>query len=520
MGTDLAGRRTGIRSQLLLLVAVPIVAALAQVLLFFAGRQVARDQHADAMLWHEHTVAIHRSDSAVRGYARCVERALEARRVPDCAALRAELVEVRRLAVDLARRFDAAEAVEETEVDERVERLVALADAAGLEPAPTGATPAAVAAAEADALAALAERRREEERGSTKSLTRPRLLSERALIVAVGVGLFATVAGIGLSIVYARRIAARLARLHADALRFAQGDLAPAAGEAGVGNDELGELASAFGEMAASLSSTMVKRDELVAANEALAARTRELGDKNDELVRASRARDELLGMAWHELRTPLNSVLGFAELLVAAPDGGTMASSRAWIVSIARSAQVLLGIVNNMLDMVKLEAGEMTAVLVRVRVDDLAEDLVEVTRSLVRDRPIEVRHDIRDVTSVVSDPGKLRQILTNLVGNAAKFTDRGHIALRVSRRGAEVCFAVEDTGRGIAAADQGRVFERFAQLDQSERRAHGGTGLGLPIARRLAELLGGTLELQSAEGRGSTFTLVLPDPEAPRARS
>jgi len=207
-----------------------------------------------------------------------------------------------------------------------------------------------------------------------------------------------------------------------------------------------------------------------------------------------------------------VDEVIGFAELLVeqranVGPKGNTE-----WAASIARNAQALLGIVNNMLDLTKLESGKFVPVSAPIAVADLVDDLAGLTRALVRGRAIEVESRIEAAEDLVSDPGMLRQILANLLGNAAKFTQTGRITLSVTRAGGRRVFSVRDTGGGIPPEDWERVFERFTQVDQSEVRAHGGTGLGLFIARKLAVALGGDVTLESEVGKGSTFSVSVPE--------
>jgi signal transduction histidine kinase len=167
---------------------------------------------------------------------------------------------------------------------------------------------------------------------------------------------------------------------------------------------------------------------------------------------------------------------------------------------------------VNNMLDLAKLQSGRMESAGVRFDLRDVVDECAAMTRLLVRGRPITVRAEVSDeVAEIQGDPGKVRQILVNLMGNAAKFVESGEIAVRGWREGDAVKLAVHDTGPGIPAEAQRRIFDAFRQADQSATRKHSGTGLGLTISVRLAELLGGTIRLESKVGEGSTFTLELP---------
>ncbi|MFO0567944.1 MAG: HAMP domain-containing sensor histidine kinase [Polyangiaceae bacterium] len=543
MGSEPRTQRVGVRGQLLVLVAIPIFTTVMLVALFLASRHLAREDHERSLLWHRHMLVIHGSEAAVLRWTLCVERASGVSPHPSCDAERKVLLETRRRAVELAGQFGAEEVNEEKEVDERVSRLLAVGDALltgkavpkaeadrdddapaqaetdeGTEekkpenPAPNR-VDGALARAESAVLTALAERRQEEEKGSATALARPTVLSERTLRIAVGLSLFGAIAGVLLSAIVAGRLRLRLQKLHDDSARFASGDLTIVASERPKAvRDEVDELSVALNHMAEQLASTMVKRDELESVNEVLTAKSKELEASYQELSRATRVKDEFLGMAWHELRTPLNSIIGFAELLVeqranVGPKGNTE-----WAASIARNAQALLGIVNNMLDLTKLESGKFVPVSAPIAVADLVDDLAGLTRALVRGRAIEVESRIEAAEDLVSDPGMLRQILANLLGNAAKFTQTGRITLSVTRAGGRRVFSVRDTGGGIPPEDWERVFERFTQVDQSEVRAHGGTGLGLFIARKLAVALGGDVTLESEVGKGSTFSVSVPE--------
>jgi signal transduction histidine kinase len=210
-----------------------------------------------------------------------------------------------------------------------------------------------------------------------------------------------------------------------------------------------------------------------------------------------------------HELRTPVNAVLGYNDLLLAGVYGHLSDQQRDGILRSQRAARHLLELVSDVLDLSKLEAGKVDVAVEPVRLVGLLDDLRVTIGPLAAERgcALEVDADACEVT-LHTDPRRLRQILLNLLSNATKFGAGRPVRVWCERRGRRVAVHVRDEGPGIAPADHPRVFEEFVQLPGS---APGGTGLGLPISRRLAELLGGTLTVDSALGAGSTFTVLLP---------
>ncbi|MEZ4379751.1 MAG: ATP-binding protein [Nannocystaceae bacterium] len=224
----------------------------------------------------------------------------------------------------------------------------------------------------------------------------------------------------------------------------------------------------------------------------------------------ANEAKSAFLATMSHELRTPLNAIIGYSELLVEElPEG----ESHEDLGKIVAAGQHLLGLINDILDLSKIEAGQMALVFEEVDLEAAIDDVVATVEPLARARGnvVSVVHGAGDVC-VLGDPRRIRQILLNLCGNAAKFTKNGDIrvTVRVRERG-WVDASVADTGIGISEDKLGRIFEPFTQADSSTSREYGGTGLGLAISRKLAELLGGSLGATSQLGVGSVFTLRLP---------
>jgi signal transduction histidine kinase/CheY-like chemotaxis protein len=247
--------------------------------------------------------------------------------------------------------------------------------------------------------------------------------------------------------------------------------------------------------------------------------RTHELEERNQQLQVLSRAKTDFVARMSHELRTPMNGVLGMTSLLLDTPIDQ---SQRRFAEAIHRSADSLLAIVDDVLDFSKIEAGRLQWDPVDCDLIELFEQTVEMLAARAATKGIELLCDspAAALPRVKLDPVRLRQVLVNLGGNAVKFTERGEVILRLELLGSEdgslkVRVAVADTGVGIAAENQARIFEEFAQEDASTTRRFGGTGLGLAISRQIIELMGGSLAVSSAPGKGSTFSFELSLPLA-----
>jgi signal transduction histidine kinase len=244
-----------------------------------------------------------------------------------------------------------------------------------------------------------------------------------------------------------------------------------------------------------------------------------ELARTNLALYESNRLKSDFLATMSHELRTPLNSVLGFSELLASntqLPD-----KLRRWAGNIQSSGKQLLALINDLLDLAKIEAGKMEVNVETVSLTDLVDGLLAMYRPQAEKKNIELRAAVEPLMPAAQqDAGKLRQILTNLVTNAIKFTpEGGRVVVRAEANGGDLILTVTDTGVGIAPEDQEVVFEKFRQAASPMTREHEGTGLGLSIVRELSKLLGGDVTLRSEVGRGSTFTVHVPLEltEAPR---
>ncbi len=256
-----------------------------------------------------------------------------------------------------------------------------------------------------------------------------------------------------------------------------------------------------------------------------LKQREKELEEAQQRAVLADRAKSEFLANMSHEIRTPMNGVLGMAELLAKSP---LNPKQKTFTDIIVKSGNALLTIINDILDFSKIDAGQLVLDPAPFNLAEAVEDVATLvsTRAKEKDLELIVRVDPSLNDHYVGDVGRIRQIITNMLGNAVKFTDRGHVLVDVSgeRRGAETHFriSVTDTGIGIPADKLQAVFEKFSQVDGSSTRRHEGTGLGLAISSRLVALMGGQIGVESTEGKGSTFwfTMTMPNAGNPGVRS
>jgi signal transduction histidine kinase/CheY-like chemotaxis protein len=273
------------------------------------------------------------------------------------------------------------------------------------------------------------------------------------------------------------------------------GDLAVDFGDPG--KDEVGALAREFGELAG----------RLTRAQAALEA-------ARDEALELANAKSEFLARMSHEIRTPMNGVLGMTELLRNTP---LKAKQQRFVETIYESAESLLRIINDILDFSKIEAGKLTLEDVETDLRNIVEETVESLADQAHQKQLELNAVVPPdmQTCVHTDPLRLRQVLTNLIGNAIKFTDDGEIVVRLEERHAEggrteVRFSVEDTGIGISKKNQLSIFDSFMQEDGTTTRRYGGTGLGLAISSQIVDLMGGQLRVESEPGMGSTFSFTL----------
>jgi CheY-like chemotaxis protein/signal transduction histidine kinase len=289
-------------------------------------------------------------------------------------------------------------------------------------------------------------------------------------------------------------------------------------------NEELSEQSRVLSEsqlhleeQRAELEQTNVQLGEqaetLQARNDALGQAQAELKEQTDELQRASRYKSEFLANMSHELRTPLNSALILSKLLMDNKPGNLTDEQLKFAGTIHSAGQDLLTLINDILDLSKVEAGKLEISARTLDLQALAESMRSLFQPQAQAKQLNftVRLTPGLPRSIVTDGGRLEQILRNLLSNAIKFTEKGSVTLEMQPRAGGIALVVTDTGIGIPADQQQRVFEAFHQGDGALNRRFGGTGLGLSISRQLAGLLGGELALSSVEGQGSQFTLELP---------
>ena len=240
-----------------------------------------------------------------------------------------------------------------------------------------------------------------------------------------------------------------------------------------------------------------------------------------EEVAEASRIKSQFFANMSHELRSPMNSVIGYTELLLDGIDGPVNEEQKGSLQRILASSRYLLKLINDVLDLSKIEAGRMEVQAKPFDVGSLVQESLDTVTPLAYRKRIELRTDVpADISAFTADAEKVKQVLINLLSNAVKFTDEGEVVCRVRRDGRGLHFEIRDTGIGISPEDQSRIFQKFFQVETSHVREHKGTGLGLALSRMLVEILGGHLEFQSQLGRGSVFSFTVPDAGLPRADS
>ena len=248
-------------------------------------------------------------------------------------------------------------------------------------------------------------------------------------------------------------------------------------------------------------------------------AATAELANQNEllrrqalEVEQASAAKSQFLANVSHELRTPLNAILGYAAMTIQGVSGELSAPQRRNLSRIDANARHLLTLINEILDITRIEAGRMPIQIAPFNLPDLVREVTTELEPIIAKSGLHVNCKLGDIPTMRTDRQKVKQILVNLLSNALKFTQEGSITIKASMPVKNsVTMSVIDSGIGIARADQVKIFEDFRQVDSTPRRAYGGTGLGLSICRRLTAMLRGTLKVESRIGHGSTFTLTLP---------
>ena len=355
----------------------------------------------------------------------------------------------------------------------------------------------------------------------TSQFAEGQLLRNRIFIIAAGI-VASLLAGLVFYLILTKLILSPVRTLRETTEKVQSGDLRIRS-QIKTG-DEFEQLSEAFNSMLERLEEGQAK---LRALNESLDLKLSELSEANVGLYESNRFKSEFLANVSHELRTPLNSIIGFAELLdeIAKSDSQPNAKQLRFVGNILNSGRSLLEMINELLDMAKIEAGRMEVNIEPTSAGDLIEGLVGIMRPQAQAKQIEMRTVIAQrLPAIETDPGKLQQILYNFLSNAIKFTPNGGTvtisADRVTRQdnSAGVRLAVADTGPGIPYDMQDVIFEKFRQIDASHTREHAGTGLGLAICRELAQMLGAAVSFVSEPGRGATFFVDLPLVHQPAA--
>ncbi len=237
-----------------------------------------------------------------------------------------------------------------------------------------------------------------------------------------------------------------------------------------------------------------------------------EIQEKSRQLEIASQHKSQFLANMSHELRTPLNAILGYTEMMVDGLYGDMPEKAQRVLERVQGNGRHLLGLINDVLDLSKIEAGQLTLAIEDYSVADMVATVVSATESLARAKKIELRTAVSPGLPLGrGDARRLAQVLLNLVGNAIKFTDEGKVEIRARQDGDRFKISVIDTGPGIAKVDQAKIFEEFQQVDNTSTRKKGGTGLGLSISRKIVELHGGRIFVESEVGRGSNFKITIP---------
>jgi signal transduction histidine kinase/FixJ family two-component response regulator len=253
---------------------------------------------------------------------------------------------------------------------------------------------------------------------------------------------------------------------------------------------------------------------ELADTNLGVIALYAELDEKASALKRADETKSRFLSNMSHEFRTPLNSIMALSHLLLSRSDGDLTEEQEKQVGFIRKGAGALLEMVGDLLDLAKIEAGKVDVRPAEFTVENLFGALRGVFRPMLTNKDVDLIFEgPGEISGLYTDEGKLTQILRNFISNALKFTERGEVRVRAARAAGadDVTFQVSDTGIGIPVADQGRIFEEFTQVENPLQRHAKGTGLGLPLCRRLARLLGGDVAVESESGAGSTFSVTIP---------
>jgi signal transduction histidine kinase len=323
------------------------------------------------------------------------------------------------------------------------------------------------------------------------------------LALGVAMSLFA-------SLYLSRRLVEPIEAIRAGAARIGEGALEHRIDIAS--GDELQDLADEFNRMATRLGESYATLEQKVEdRTRALGVALSEIDDKNRQLEQASRNKSEFLSNMSHELRTPLNAIIGFSELLLERMAGALTPKQMEYVQDILSSGKHQLSLINDILDLSKVEAGRLELERTTFQVSNVIADAVALVRARATQKGIAVAEQIQpSLGNIEADERKVKQVLVNLLSNAVKFTaDGGRVDVNARRENGVVLIAVSDTGLGMTPDELRLIFREFGQT--SSARGHEGTGLGLALAKRIVELHGGRIWAESEAGRGSTFNFTLP---------
>ncbi len=322
--------------------------------------------------------------------------------------------------------------------------------------------------------------------------------------------------GIGVTIFLVKKIVGPIKELAEAAGQIAEGDLHSHVDIKS--RDEIGDLAASFNRMAEAIQQregeARLHAEALDRLNRRLVEQQAELHETNEQLAAASQHKSQFLANMSHELRNPLNAIIGFSGILLNESLGKVSAEERQeFLGNIMTSGKHLLGLINEVLDLSRVEAGKETLTWKRFSVAEVLEGVRQTVEPLADKKQIGITMTIDPrLTNVTADEVKFKQILDNLLGNAIKFTpEGGHVQVRALAKNEWAEFSVTDNGIGIKPEDQARIFQEFERVEMTAERRFEGTGLGLTLAKKYVELHGGRIWLESEVGKGSTFAFVLP---------
>ena len=317
------------------------------------------------------------------------------------------------------------------------------------------------------------------------------------LLIGLGVALLA-------SFFVARRVVQPLQTLRQGVERIGSGDLG-ARLEIKTG-DEIEILAEKFNEMAVSL------REAYTGLEQKVAERTRALSITNEKLEEANKHKSQFLANVNHELRTPVSAIIGYGRLVLRETQGQIAPLQKENLQDLIQNAERLLGMIESLLDFAKIEAGKMEVRVEPVRLEGIIHEATSTIEPILNGERVRLIREIApDLPVLNTDREKLRQVILNLLDNAAKFTERGEIKISASQQNGSLKLVVSDTGIGIEKKGLNEIFDEFHQGNLSSTKKYQGTGLGLAIVKRFVSLLGGEVVVESEVGRGSVFTVVLP---------